>query len=293
MSRQSPDNPRRGASVIENTVAILRCFAPDRQELGVTEIAPRVGLHKSSVSRILASLEQEGIVEQAPSRRYRLGLGIIAIAGPLLADLDVRRAAYPILQALTRATSETSALMVWDGAEAVTVEQVPSPEPVKHTSSLGSRYRTEGSASVKVFRDGGDGPDRAGGPAYALNDAETSPHEVGIAAPVHDHRGEVVAAVLIAAPKFRTDATRIAELGEHCVQAAERVSLRLGGSGRSDSESVCDDGTVKRGSSSGWAQRKVARTVLSNSRTCSAARAATVCSSPSRIASSRSMCSRM
>ena len=232
MSRQSPDNPRRGASVIENTVAILRCFAPDRQELGVTEIAPRVGLHKSSVSRILASLEQEGIVEQAPSRRYRLGLGIIAIAGPLLADLDVRRAAYPILQALTRATSETSALMVWDGAEAVTVEQVPSPEPVKHTSSLGSRYRTEGSASVKVFRDGGDGPDRAGGPAYALNDAETSPHEVGIAAPVHDHRGEVVAAVLIAAPKFRTDATRIAELGEHCVQAAERVSLRLGGSGR-------------------------------------------------------------
>src|SRR5699024_6914005 len=127
MASPPSDQSRRGASVIENTVAILRCFSPDRQELGVTEIAPEVGLHKSTVSRILAALDREGIVEQGASRRYRLGLGIIAIAGPLLADLDVRRAAYPILQSLTRATAETSALMVWDGTEAVTVEQIPSP----------------------------------------------------------------------------------------------------------------------------------------------------------------------
>lgn len=164
-----------------------------------------------------------------PSKQYRLGLGIIAIAGPLLADLDVRRAAYPILQALTRATSETSALMVWDGAEAITVEQIPSPQPVKHTSSLGSRYRTDGSASVKVFLEAADGEERTDGAAYALNDAETSPNEVGIAASVRDHRGAVVAAVLIAAPKFRTDAKRVAELGDHCVQAAQRISQRLGG----------------------------------------------------------------
>lgn len=223
------DSTGRGASVIENTVAILRCFTPDRQELGVTEIAPRVGLHKSTVSRILASLEQEGIVEQVPSKQYRLGLGIIAIAGPLLADLDVRRAAYPILQTLTRATGETSALMVWDGTEAVTVEQIPSPQPVKHTSSLGSRYRTEGSASVKVFLEAANGVELTADVGYSLNDAETSPHEVGIAAPVRDHRGEVIAAILIAAPKFRTDADRVAELGDQCVQAAERVSRRLGG----------------------------------------------------------------
>ena len=85
---------------------------------------------------------------------------------------------------------------------------------------------------MKVFRDAGDGPEPTTGTPYALNDAETSPNEVGIAAPVYDHRGEVVAAVLIAAPKFRTDATRIAQLGNQCVQAAERVSLRLGGSER-------------------------------------------------------------
>ncbi|MDN5634667.1 IclR family transcriptional regulator [Brevibacterium sandarakinum] len=257
MPRQSSDTSHRGASVIENTVSILRCFSPDRQELGVTEIAPRVGLHKSTVSRILTALEAQGIVEQESSRRYRLGLGILAIAGPLLADLDVRRAAYPILQDLTRRTEETSALIVWNGTEAITVEQIPSPQQVKHTSSLGSRYQTAHSASVQVFldvaeitevralADSGSLLDLDSAPenfdayrallrsnrqrGYALNDARTSPNEVGIAAGVHDHRGALIAAVLIAAPKFRTDADQIAELGQCCVEAARRVSQRLGG----------------------------------------------------------------
>lgn len=265
----------RGASVIENAVAVLRCFSPDRQELGVTEIAPQVGLHKSSVSRILSSLEREGIVEQGSSRRYRLGLGIIAIAGPLLADLDVRRASYPVLQELTAATGETSALMVWNGAESITVEQIPSPQEVKHTSSLGSRYGTALSASVQVFlaeeepervremiadghidmagtsangsaatgRDGAAADAHGAGDldAYlarlrqvvesgvAINRGETSSEAVGVAAPVKDHRGVTVAAILIPAPRFRVDDERIEELSRNCAGAARQVTRRLGG----------------------------------------------------------------
>lgn len=252
----SADGSGRGASVIENTVAILRCFSPDRQELGVTEIAPQVGLHKSTVSRILASLEREGIVEQGSTRRYRLGLGIIAIAGPLLADLDVRRAGYSVLQRLTEATGETSALMVWNGTESITIEQIPSAHQVKHTSSLGSRYQTALSASVQVFLSGEDVDHvrdlLAGGVVrgvdgekavdeylgrlakipergYAVNYAETSPEEVGVAAPIRDHRGAVVAAVLVPAPRFRVDDDGVARLGESCMKAAHRVTLRLGG----------------------------------------------------------------
>src|SRR5699024_7351245 len=142
----------RGASVVSNVLQVIRCFTVEEPQQGVTEIAEKVGLHKSSVSRILATLEQERVVERdEASRRYRLGLGLIAVAGPLLAELDVRRVALEDLQELAERTGETSALAVWNGAASVTVEQVPSRHQIKHTSVLGSHYRTALSSTVQVL----------------------------------------------------------------------------------------------------------------------------------------------
>lgn len=252
------DAEARGTSPISNAIAVLRCFSVDEPLLGVTEIAARVGLHKSSASRILSTLESEDLVERdTTSRRYRLGLGIIGVAGPLLADLDVRRAAYPVLRDLTETTGETSALLLWNGQEAVSVEQVPSRHQVKHTTTLGTRYATALSASVQVFlsalppervhalltggivayRDADDAglaafADRladATARGYAVNYGETSIEEVGVSSAVHDHRGEVVAAVLVSAPRFRVSPEQLAALGEACARAAADITRRLGG----------------------------------------------------------------
>jgi DNA-binding IclR family transcriptional regulator len=249
----------RGPSPISNAVAVLRCFSVDEPLLGVTEIAARVGLHKSSASRILATLESEDLVERdSASRRYRLGLGVLGIAGPLLADLDERRAAAPVLRELAERTGETSALLLWNGHEAVSVEQVPSRHQVKHTSTLGTRYATALSASVQVFL-ATEPPERvrtlllsravelpaadddaltayaerlaeASRRGYTVNYGETSVEEVGVAAPVHDHRGDVVAAVLVSAPRFRVSREQVHVLGEACASAATAVTRRLGGS---------------------------------------------------------------
>lgn len=248
----------KGASVVVNAIAVLRSFTPEEPLLGVTEIAGRVGMHKSSVSRILATLEQENLVERDPeTRRFRLGLGLIAVAGPLLAEMDERRVAYPVLRQLTEQTGETSALMVWSGGEAVCVEQIASHHQIKHTTPLGARYRDAVSASVQVFlaaqppervrallRSGSislPGLDDAGLEAYeerlrdvtsrgwAENYGESSIDEVGVAAPVFDHRGDVAAVVLISAPRFRVSRERLDTLGEACVAAAAQVTTRLGG----------------------------------------------------------------
>lgn len=241
--------------VIHHVVAVLRCFTADDPLQGVTEIASQVGLHKSSVSRILATLEEDQIVERDDaSRKFRLGLGLIGIAGPLLADLDVRRIGLPILQSLTRDTRETSALVVWDGTQAVTVEQVPSSRPVKHMASLGTRYGTARDASVQVFLAHLAAPDldawvgRAGGHdevdvdhlraeltgvgrrGCAVNRGATSAEEVGVCAPVRDHRDEVVAGVLIAAPSYRVDDAVAEDLVDRTRAAALEISQRLGSS---------------------------------------------------------------
>ena len=257
-----PDTPgngdTKGTSVIVNAIAVLRSFTADEPLLGVTEIANRVGLHKSTVSRILATFEQEHLVERdVETRRFRLGLGLIAVAGPLLAELEERRVAYPVLRELTEQTGETSALMVWNGTESMCVEQIASHQQIKHTTPLGARYQDAMSASVQVFlsaepaervrallRSGTityPGLDDAGLDGYqiklsdvvlrgwAVNYGESSIDEVGVAAPVYDHRGDIVAAVLIPAPRFRVSRERLQSLGEACAAAARQITTRLGG----------------------------------------------------------------
>ncbi|MEZ2389393.1 IclR family transcriptional regulator [bacterium RCC_150] len=254
----SGNGDSRGTSVIVNAIAVLRSFTAEEPTLGVTEIAGRIGLHKSTVSRILATFEQEYLVERdADSRRFRLGLGMIALAGPLLAELEERRVAYPVLRELSERTGETSALMVWNGSESMCVEQIASRHQVKHLAPLGARYSEALSSSVQVFLAAEDqdrvrkllrsgvivlpGLDDESLEAYllrlkesvergwAVNFGETSVEEVGLASPVYDHRGDLVAAVLIPAPKFRVSEETLKSLGEACRDAANKVTSRLGG----------------------------------------------------------------
>lgn len=253
----SPSGEARAASVITNAINVLRCFSVDEPSLGVTEIAGRVGLHKSTVSRILATLELEHLVERDPqTRRFCLGLGLISVTGPLLADLDERRVAYPVLQELTEQTGETSALMLWNGTGAVCVEQIASRRQIKHTTPLGTHFDTAFSSSVQVFL-AARPPERVqamilsgtishpapteasiasylellrdvGAQGVAVNYGRTSVDEVGVATPVFDHRDELVAAVMIAAPRYRVTEEQTSLLADACRAASQDVSQRLG-----------------------------------------------------------------
>ena len=150
--RQENGQVQGAAASLLNGLAVLEAFSVQNPVLGVTEVAQRVGLHKSTVSRILGGLTEAGYVQRdEETGRYRLGLGLLALSGPLLADLDVRRAAVPYLEQLTESTQETSAISVWNGHEAIVVEQVPSPYQVKHTATIGTRYNKFESSSVRVF----------------------------------------------------------------------------------------------------------------------------------------------
>ena len=247
---------KAGASVLLNGLKVLEAFSIDEPLLGVTEIAGRVGMHKSSVSRILAVLEQMHYVERdSDTGRFRLGLGVIALAGPLLADLDVRRAAHPALERLSQRTGETAALLVWNGHETIVVEQVASTHQVKHTAAIGTRYDSAESASVQIFLAdlqwgevlrmfdrrvlaGAHDPDSVAEyqrmlatvrqRGYAINDGRTSAEEVGLAARVRDHRGETVAAVLLSAPRFRISTQMLEPLARTVADAGQEVAERLG-----------------------------------------------------------------
>ena len=75
---------------IERAIAILKAFSSEKKELGVTELSRQLGLHKSTVSRLLASLQREGLVEETlVTRKYRLGMALVTLGGLVLQRLDL------------------------------------------------------------------------------------------------------------------------------------------------------------------------------------------------------------
>lgn len=255
--RQDNGQVQGAAASLLNGLAVLEAFSVQNPVLGVTEVAQRVSLHKSTVSRILGGLAEAGYVQRdEETGRYRLGLALIALSGPLLAELDVRRAAVPYLEELTESTLETSAISVWNGHEAIVVEQVASPYQVKHTATIGTRYNKFESSSVRVFlaelapalaagliesgrilRTAGDGLpldhtahlQEVARQAYAVNDGSTAEEEFGVSAPVRDYRGKVVGCVTASAPRSRVHKRATEDSLVQAVQhAAAEISIRLG-----------------------------------------------------------------
>lgn len=132
-----------GVQSIERAFAVLRALATG--PAGVTDLADRTGLPKSTVSRLLAALEREGAVAQAGSGgHYRLGPVLAELAPQAAPGLNLAALARPHLAELTRVTGETSGLAVLDGVgtdriEVVYLDHVDSEEAVTVRDWTGER----------------------------------------------------------------------------------------------------------------------------------------------------------
>lgn len=249
--------PQGAPAALLNGLAILESFSIRRPVLGVTEISEIVGLHKSTVSRMLNGLAELGYVQRERNgSRYRLGLSVLELSAPLLADLDIRDAGVEHLERLTEVTGETSALGVWSGTGTIVVDQVASPHQVRHTQPIGNRYNRWDSSSVRVMlayqplktvhellEDRRIIPpakplsrqeietelEEIRRTGTAMNKGRTTPEEFGVAAVVRDLRGAATGCVILSAPSSRVELNNSAKAFQQAVlQTAEDISARLG-----------------------------------------------------------------
>ena len=243
---------------VDRAAALLLALGDSHGEAGVTELARRLGLHKSTASRLLATLEKRGLVEQDDETgRYRLGLVVIRLAEKAERTLDLRAIAMPELDRLARATRETTGLGVADGDQFLTVAQADGPNLVAVGDWTGRGVPIHSVAAGKVLlaampereilrlvRRGLDrftdrtitqleplleelARIRRRGYATAFGEFDADLN--GVAAPVHDARGQVIAAVDVWGPAFRITPRRVPELVQQVRDSAAAVSVRLGG----------------------------------------------------------------
>lgn len=245
-------------SSVGNAARLLKVFRSRERELGVSELARRLGIGKSSVHRLLSTLVAEGLIEQNPATGcYRLGIVMFELGEAVRVHMDLHAAAGPVLAALREQTRESCQVGVLDGGDVVYVDRLESPQTLRLFTETGRRVPAYCTSSGKVLLAHLDDDARArvldAAPFVALTprtitdrgrllDELTTARrrgwaeaveerEVGvasIAAPVRNAQGVVVAAVSIGGPLARLGQAARRRLAPILVEAGEAASRRLG-----------------------------------------------------------------
>ena len=242
---------------VQRALTILRCFTKEDGELGVIYLSKQLGLHKSTVSRLLSTLEREGFVEKNPeTEKSRLGLQLVTLAGIALEQIDLREVAAPYLGKLAELTQETVNIVVLSGNECMNVDGAASPRPIRYVGRIGRRTPCHCTAAGKVLlaylppetrrqilsnplarftkktvvdfdtltEDLADICQQG----YAITHEEHQQDLSAVAAPVFDHTQQVIAAVTVSGPTYRIGPGEIEALVEPVLDIAHQISAGLG-----------------------------------------------------------------
>ena len=260
--RQS-DEPNPGSvQSVDRALTILELLAADG-ELGATEIAGLLAVHKSTASRLLATLEAHGLAEQLPDRgRYRLGVGVLRLAGATRSRLDVVQESRPVTRRLAESTGETVNIVILVGTETLYLDQVTGNSALMVHNWVGRRNPLYATANGRILlahvpeseRDAilsaiasPDGnfrrltdrtltslaevqeeldSTRDRGFAVAIDELEVG--LTAAAAPIRGAEGTVIASLSVSGPSFRIDPTRLAAMVDALRGAADEISTRMG-----------------------------------------------------------------
>jgi IclR family transcriptional regulator, KDG regulon repressor len=124
---------------VRNAARLLKEFSVADRELGVAELARRLGLGTSTVHRLLATLADERLLERSPEGTYRLGLAVHELGASVAPHVGLHEAAMPAMAGLRHATGQTVQLAVLDGMDSVYVERLESPHTVRIFARVGTR----------------------------------------------------------------------------------------------------------------------------------------------------------
>ncbi|GIH67889.1 IclR family transcriptional regulator [Sphaerimonospora thailandensis] len=241
---------------VDRALTILKLLARDG-ELGISELAVELGVHRSTAFRLVATLESHDLVEQDSERgRYRLGVGVVRLAGATSARLDLVRESRFVTPRLAADVGETVNVAVLVGCEALYVDQTAGPSALQSHNWVGQLIPLHATSNGKVLLAHAPGElaaEVAAGPlsaftantitdpvrlhaalqevrerGYAIAVDELEDGLTAVAAPVRGADGTVIASVSASGPSFRLAESGLAGVAEQVIAAAQDISARMG-----------------------------------------------------------------
>ncbi|WBV43409.1 IclR family transcriptional regulator [Pseudoroseomonas cervicalis] len=148
----TPGADRHFVTALARGLEVLGCFRRGEALLGNQDIASRTGLPKSTVSRLTHTLTELGYLHYVPELgRYRLGMAVLSMGSAMLAGLDIRRLARPLLQALATETRSIVALGARDRMRMIYLELARGDAAVAVNLEAGSRISLATSAMGRAW----------------------------------------------------------------------------------------------------------------------------------------------
>lgn len=241
---------------VVRSMEILELFI-DYPELTFQEIIELSGMPKTSVYRMLISLEEMGFLEKGSDAKYRLGLTFLKFGSLVSARLNIREVAYPIMKKLHDEIEEAINLTVLQGDTAVYVEKIDLKQKVRLYTAIGRQSPLFAGACSRVIlayksdefiRDYLERTElkqmalgtitdvdrlyeiieetRKNG--YTVSCSELENHTCSIAAPIFNHEKNVIAGISIAGLEANYTEENIEKFAKKAMQAASEISEKLG-----------------------------------------------------------------
>jgi DNA-binding IclR family transcriptional regulator len=247
-----------GVQTLDRTFDILELLAAHENGLSVGQISGELGLHKSTVSRLLHSLQNRGYVDKdSATGLFRVGLRFIELSSAHLDNLELRVEAKPAMYDLSQSTGQTAFLAIRQGAEAVYVDKTETYNSLRRYSIIGTTMPLYSSALGKALichLDRAELVDLLGREAltprtehtcrdvdtlaeelhrtcergYSLDNEENESGIRCIGAPIRDYRGHTIAAISISGYLQVVTEERVPELAERVRMASLNISRRMG-----------------------------------------------------------------
>jgi len=240
---------------VENALELLESLTGDNGLMTVTSLAFKLKLSRNKTFRLLATLEERGLVERDEiSGNYRIGLSAVELAHKLLKSVNLIQLARPVMERLAREHDEAVYLTVLQGDEVLFLDMVDSEQQVKAAPLLGKRFPFFTNAAGKAIRavESRDllerlslRSNRKGGiPDFAKLEAELNTIRskgvavdlgglgdgiITVAVAVRDYAGKVVGALTLLRPSFRLLTDRLEnEIIPSLREGADLLSIIFG-----------------------------------------------------------------
>ena len=223
-----------GVAAVDRALSLLAAFRDGDAALSLAELAERTLLYKSTVLRLLASLEHGGWVLRQDDGRYALGSAVARLHAVYVQSFSLDRLVMPALRALVRATGESAAYHVRQGRERLCLYRVDSPHPVRDHARVGDLLPLDRGAGGRVLvafdpeladwaRKDRAHYARLRADGYEAVVGDRHSEIAGISAPVFRRDGELAAALTLTMPVHRYDKRHL----KHVLAAARALGAQL------------------------------------------------------------------